>query len=293
MALQKVVEQEAFKFNVNGMEVKLTPKQVEEAYKFLEQNPELRGFPYKVDNMVVFIPRKEIEEAYKLLSKPKVEEEVKVEPVEEKKVTRVIQPVPIQSVNSPTDIVDYTLDESFRYKFSPSFSEVIKNKLKYLFEPLLSDTRYSQIEKKTILKPKSALKRKTVFKPKIGFKQKVIYKPFFASKQRSIISPQNFYSYIGDYDYEPSLIQVYGEDFAPKNKKFLDYNPQVVQEAYPVFENLTIGIPETDIEQYAPESTVKIKPVTDFEINAKPKPFIISETYLNLMNYLMNKVLGQ
>lgn len=291
MALQNTIEQEVFKFNVNGQEITLSPQQVIKAYKFLEENPELTTAPIPINGQIISIPRNEITKAYEALTRPKVKEEIKIEPVEKKKVVEYPRLIPIQSVNSPTDIVDYTLDESFRYNYSPMFSEVIKNRLKYLFEPLLSDTRYSKVEQKSIFKPKTALRRKAVYKPKFGIKHKSIYKPRFAYKQRSIVSPQDFYSYIGDYDYEPSLIQVYGEDYAPKNKRFLDYNPQVIQESYPVFENLTIGIPETNVEQYAPESSIRIKPITDFEINAKPKPLLVSQTYFNLMNYLMDKVL--
>jgi hypothetical protein len=292
MSLQKPVEQEVFKFNVNGQEVTLSPQEITKAYKFLEENPELTTALIPINGKLIPIPRNEIVEAYKTLTQPKIKEEIKVEPIKKKKVVEYPRPIPIQSVNSPTDITDYSLDQSFRYKYSPMFSEVIKNRLRYLFKPILTDTRYSQINQRIVFKPKTAIRRKSVYKPKFGIKQRSIYKPRFAYKQRSIINSQDFYSYIGDYDYEPSLIQVYGEDFAPKNKRFLDYNPQVIQESYPVFETLNVGIPETNVEQYAPESSVRIKPITDFEINAKPKPLIVSQTYFNLMNYLMDKVLG-
>jgi hypothetical protein len=105
-----------------------------------------------------------------------------------------------------------------------------------------------------------------------------------------VYKPKDFYKYLEDNDYEPHLTQIAVEDFAPKDKNVMSYNPQIVQESYPIFAYATYGLPDTFIDQYAPEEIVRIKPITDFEIRAKPKPLIVSQTHLILLNKLMTEV---
>jgi len=157
-------------------------------------------------------------------------------------------------------------NEEVQTEYSPTFLDRIRQRAKTVFEPLFSESTYNEINYKTKYKPRLALKKKVIFKPK------------------------DFYKYFEDYNYEPHLTQIAVEDFAPKDKEVLSYNPQVVQESYPVFTYATYGMPDTFIDQYAPEESVKIKPVTEFEIRARPKPLIVSQTHLILLNKLLNEV---
>ena len=102
--------------------------------------------------------------------------------------------------------------------------------------------------------------------------------------------PKDFYKYLENNDYEPHVTQIAVEDFAPKDKNILSYNPSVVQESYPTFTYATFGLPDTFIDQYAPEESIKIKPVTDFEIRARPRPLIVSHAHLVLLDKLMKEV---
>ena len=149
---------------------------------------------------------------------------------------------------------------------SPSFMRDIKERVKAVIEPIFSSSRSEEVSRKLTYKPKTALKRKVIYKP------------------------QDIDKYYNDYDYEPSYTQIAVEDFAPKDEDELTYNPQVTEESYPVFTYATYGLPETYVDQYAPEESVKIKPVTEFTITAKPKPLIVSQSYLLLLNHLLNEV---
>ena len=151
-------------------------------------------------------------------------------------------------------------------EYSPTFIDVIRNRVRYVFSPLFSNSTYREVEVKSKYKPRLALKRKTLYKPKFA------------------------YSYSGIDYYEPHYKQVSEEDFAPKDEDVILYNPETVQEAYPVFTYATYGVPDTYVDQYAPEESVKIKPVTEFTIRAKPKPLIVSKAHLILLNKLLNEV---
>jgi len=205
---------------------------------------------------------------------PQEAEEIPVEVVEssprrEKVIERVEQRIePIQRTKirrkyAPKQKEDYTLNEDFTVNYSPSFQEVVRNRLRYVFEPIIGNTSYQSDS------------QRIVYKPRYKTKQKVIYKPTEVYKQRE------------DYDYEPSLLQIVGEDYAPRQRQLLAYAPQVVQEAYPTYTYATYGLPDTYVDDYAPEDSVKIKPITEFEIHAKPTPLIVSQAHLLLLNRLI------
>jgi len=168
---------------------------------------------------------------------------------------------------TPTRGEEISDNENLDINYSPTFIEAIKERVKSVFEPLFSSSDYKEVERKVKYKPRMALKKKVIIKPK------------------------DFYKYFEDNDYEPHLRQITVEDFAPKNKNVMSFSPQDVQESYPVFTYATYGLPDTYIDQYAPEESVKINPVTEFEIRAKPKPIIISQSYLLLLNRLLSEVL--
>jgi hypothetical protein len=151
-------------------------------------------------------------------------------------------------------------------EYSPTFIDRVRERVKSVFEPLFSESTYKEVE------------YKTKYKPRLVLKKKVIYKP------------RNYYTFYEDYAYEPHYTQIAVEDFAPRDRESLTYSPQVEQESYPVFTYATYGIPDTYIDQYAPEESVKIKPVTEFEIKARPKPLIVSKAHLILLNKLLNEV---
>jgi len=161
---------------------------------------------------------------------------------------------------------EVSVSENINVNYSPSFIEAIKQRVKSVFEPLFYDYSYQKID------------TRVKYKPRVAYKSKAIYKP------------KDFYKYFENRDYEPHLTQIAVEDFAPKDNESVNYSPQVVQESYPVFTYATYGIPDTFVDQYAPEDTVKIKPVTEFEIHAKPKPLIVSQSYLVLLNKLLGEV---
>jgi hypothetical protein len=198
----------------------------------------------------------------KKLELPKRREELKEEVEEE-----VIPAQRRRLFITPTRSEEVSVNEDVNVNYSPTFIEAIRNRVRSVFEPLFSDTSYQEVNVKSKYKPRLALKKKVVFKPK------------------------DFYKFFEDYDYEPHLTQIAIEDFAPKDKEVLQYSPQTVQESYPVFTYATYGLPDTYIDQYAPEESVKIKPVTEFEIKARPKPLIISQAHLILLNKLLNEVL--
>jgi len=197
----------------------------------------------------------------KKLSLPRRREELKEEVEEE-----IIPAQRRRLFITPTRSEEVSVNENVNVDYSPTFIEAIRQRVKNVFEPLFSDTSYQEVNVKSKYKPRLALKKKVIFKPK------------------------DFYKYFEDYDYEPHLTQIAVEDFAPKDKESITYNPQVVQESYPVFTYATYGLPDTFIDQYAPEESVKIKPVTEFEIRAKPKPLIVSKAHLILLNKLLNEV---
>jgi len=167
---------------------------------------------------------------------------------------------------TPTREEEVSVNENYNVNYAPTFIEAIKQRVKYVFEPLFSDSNYQEVDAKVKYKPRIAYKKKTVYKPK------------------------DFYKYLEDTDYEPHVTQIAVEDFAPRDKNFLTYNPSVVQETYPTFTYATFGLPDTFIDQYAPEESIKIKPVTDFEIRARPRPLIVSHAHLVLLDKLMKEV---
>jgi len=167
---------------------------------------------------------------------------------------------------TPTRGEEVSVNENYSVNYSPTFVEAIRQRVKYVFAPLFSDSNYQEIDTKVKYKLRVAYKKKTVYKPK------------------------DFYKYLEDNDYEPHVTQIAVEDFAPKDKNILSYNPSVVQESYPTFTYATFGLPDTFIDQYAPEESIKIKPVTDFEIRAKPRPLIVSQAHLVLLDKLMKEV---
>jgi len=229
----------------------------------------------KPEEIVEFVKRikKEHPELLKgVLEEEKVKEKEKVEEVPEQVI-----PLPVQSfvqkrklkgktTLKPVEVTDVSFGEKYSYDYSPSFLSAIRSRLNSIFKPLFSDTSYEFIENQSI------------------------YKPVYAYDQKSIFKPREVNKLIEDTSYEPSITQVSFEDYSPKRVGQLRYNPVVVQESYPVFEDETIGIPSTDVTLFSPESNLKIKPVTEFEINAKPKPFIVNYTYLSLLSNLMNEV---
>jgi len=212
--------------------------------------------------------------------KPKGETEVVVEaeqpkpqviPVKSEAVEKIVeQPYTLKlfkkRVLQPHEEREEIFSRSRTRVESPSFSRNIAERVKAVFEPIFSSSRSEEVSRKLTYKPKTALKRKTIYKPQDTFK------------------------YYNDYDYEPSYTQIAVEDFAPKDEDELVYNPQVTEESYPVFTYATFGIPDTYVDQYAPEEVVRIKPTTEFTITARPKPLIVSQSYLLLLNKLINEV---
>jgi len=201
--------------------------------------------------------------------RPLVEEVPPKEKVKEDEIIDV-NPLPSQRLSikrSPFEQVDEDIDESVNTITAPSTYDIIRERFRYVFEPLVSNSTYTETD----------TKRK--------------FKPRFASKQRYLIKPNDINKYYDDYNYEPTLVQITAEDYAPRDRGNLLYNPQVVQEAYPVYNYSSYGIPDTLIDEYSPQESVKIKPVTEFEIHAKPTPLIVSQAQLLLLNKLMSGVL--
>jgi len=240
----------------NGKVTTIPLNKVEEI--LMQNKPQLIQLPKKKK------PQEEVQETEEVESRkthfqPEVTEELKEEP-ETVKMYR-------KAVLKPHEEREIVLSRGKNRVFSPSFSESVKERVRSVFEPIFSESRSDEIEYKTRYKPKLAYKRKTVFKPQDSFK------------------------YENDYDYEPSNTQIAIEDFAPKEESSIEYEPQVEQEAYPIFQYSTLGLPDTFIDNYAPEEIVRIKPVTDFEIRARPKPLIMSQAHLILLDKLMKEVL--
>jgi hypothetical protein len=209
--------------------------------------------------------------AEELITNPETVVKEKTIPVKTETEKKIVEELPTlklfrKRVRTPLDEVESIISRSSKRVRSPTFSSSIKERVKEVLEPLFSDSVSEEEFRKEVIKPKLALRRKTVYKP------------------------QYTYDYTDDYDYEPQLTQIAVEDFAPKESDEINYNPQVEQESYPVFTYATYGIPDTFIDQYAPEDVVRIKPVTEFSITAKPKPFIVSQSYLLLLNTLLNEV---
>jgi hypothetical protein len=236
--------------------MKSSPQVLEKPKKEVEIPVEIEKPSRKVKRK----PQEEVvEEENKASSfQPKVQDEL----VEEPETVKMYKKLKY----TPHEEKEIVLSKGRNRVVSPSFSESVKERIRSVFEPIFSDSRSDDIEYKTKYKPKLAYKRKTVFKP------------------------QNSFEYNNDYDYEPSRTQIAVEDFAPKEESSIDYEPSVTQESYPVFQYATFGIPDTYVENYAPEDIIRIKPVTDFEIKAKPKPLIVSQTHLYLLNKLLNEV---
>jgi hypothetical protein len=170
-------------------------------------------------------------------------------------------PIPITSTN------EYETDSDIEFNNSSTFLDVIRQRIKYVFEPLFSSS--------TSQKFKSSVK----YKPRLKVRNKTLYKPEFYNR------------YFTDYDYEPSYTNVNLEDFSPKERNEIRFKPHVHQESYPTFTYSTLGLPDTFVDNYAPEDVVRIKPVTDFEINARPKPLIVSQAHLILLDKLLREVL--
>jgi hypothetical protein len=252
---------------------RLTRKpQIEEIVKPVELQPEIgrpsQTFTIKPRQLPRFKPlqrikrkpqTEEIVEENKSPFKPEVKEEL----VEEPETIKMFK----KSKYTPIEENEIELPRGAKRIVSPSFSEVVKRRIRSVFEPVFSRTFSDDID------------------------YKIRYKPKFASKKKTIIKPKDEFEYNDDYDYEPSRTQIAVEDFAPREESSIEYNPSVTQESYPVFQYSTFGIPDTFVENYAPEEVIRIKPMTDFEIQAKPKPLIVSKTHLILLDKLLSEVL--
>jgi len=173
----------------------------------------------------------------------------------------IYEPIPV------TTTTENELDNYVDFNNSSTFIEAIRQRVKYVFEPLFSTSSSQSVDTRTKYRPRLGLKRKDIYKPK------------------------RYNKYLLNNDYQPQYTQVSLEDFSPKNRDVLSYKPDVNQEAYPVFTYSTFGIPDTYVDEYAPQETVRIKPVTDFEIRAKPKPLIVSQAHLILLGRLLGEVL--
>jgi len=160
-----------------------------------------------------------------------------------------------------------TLTET-KLRYAPSIIDLIRERVKSIYKPVFESSYFQD------------------------FERNLAYSPQFASNQEYLYKPKYSNFYYASNAYEPSFISIASEDYAPKQKEDFIYNPQMYQEAYPTFTYSTFGLPETEIEEYSPEDKIRISPVTEFEIKAKPTPFIINKTYLNLLNNLMSKVVG-
>jgi hypothetical protein len=200
----------------------------------------------------------EIVEKRRPRQKVKIKEDVEVNPLLRRSLLR--KHAPYNENETSTSIITSTNE-------SPTFIDAIKSRVRYVFEPILSNTTYEDTRRKTV------------------------YKPRYAVKERAILKPKDFNIYVSDDDYEPYLTQIVAEDYAPKDRGAITYNPQVYQQSYPVFNYSSFGIPETHVDDYAPHESVKINPITEFEINAKPTPIIVSQTYFSLLNWLLSGVM--
>jgi hypothetical protein len=171
-----------------------------------------------------------------------------------------------ETIREPETENENVLFGNYRYRYAPSVLDFIRNRFKLIYRPAFSDLYYQDFERNTF------------------------YRPLFAYRQKSIFKPKFSNSYYRDSEFEPYYTQIVSEDFAPKNKDYFTYNPQLVQEAYPTFTYATYGLPETEITIHEPQDKIKISPVTEFEINAKPSPLIVNQTYVSLLNHLMKQV---
>jgi len=221
----------------------------------------------QLPNVIILDREPNAKEKTKAKETKEKESVVKVKPIIKEKTT-IIRPLQLKRkyTYAPSRGDELITNESISTNYSPSVTEIIKQRLKYVFEPLVSNTYYQDIERGEVYSPKSAFKRKGVYKP------------------------SNSYSYSSDYDYEPKYVQVTEENYSPRSKSNITFNPQVTEESYPVFGYATFGIPDTYVDQYAPEDSIKIKPVTEFEIHAKPKPIIVNQSHLYLLGKLINEV---
>ncbi len=267
-----------------GKKIPVSLSALKEAYQeALRKNREevVLAIPGKKRTRIIVLPREKVKET--LIKSEKVEpseleqippsspsqivlnEEVleKFKPkekIEEEEVS------PQSIVLTPKRESKIRYNEEVQTEYSPTFLDRIRQRVKTVFEPLFSESTYNKVNYKTKYKPRLSIMRKSIYQPR------------------------NYYKFYEDYTYEPHYSQVENEDFTPKDKEVLSYNPQVEQESYPVFTYATYGLPDTYIDQYAPEESVKIKPITEFEIKAKPKPLIVSQTHLILLNKLINEV---
>jgi len=157
------------------------------------------------------------------------------------------------------------LKRDIRYK--PSFMDKIAERVRRVIEPLIS------------VETEEGLGVKNTYSPTVGLRKKVLFKP------------RQTYKFYDDYTYEPKVYEVTDEDYAPEEYERINYSPTVVEESYPVYNYSTFGIPQTSVFQYNPDDVVRIKPVTEFEITAKSRPLVVSQTHLLLLNKLMREVL--
>jgi len=186
----------------------------------------------------------------------------------------VFQPFPIfqppffskeQNV-SPVYGLDLVSSERYKTHYAPSLSEKIKNRLKYLFEPIVSNVSYREIG------------HKYIFSPTQGYKQRRSYRPI------------NYKEFITDHDYEPVLIEKKFQDFSPQEITQMSYAPQIAEESYPIYNYSVFGLPDTYVHEHAPIFRLKLKPVTDFEIKLRPKVISFNHSYQTLLINLLKKV---
>jgi hypothetical protein len=161
---------------------------------------------------------------------------------------------------------EYNLNQKYSVKYAPSFIESLKNKFRYLFNPFLSISRYRELEYNRV------------------------YNPQVISDQKLTYSPSMYTEYTKNLDYEPILIKQSSQDYSPTEKEISDYSPTLVEENYPIYNYSIYGLPDTFINSFAPIFRLKIKPVTDFEINLKPKSFSFNQNYVILLNKLIDEV---
>ena len=187
----------------------------------------------------------------------------------------VFQPFPVfqppllskEEYVSPVYGLGFSSNERYRTRYAPSLSEKIKNRLKYLFEPIVSNVSYREIG------------HKYIFSPTQGYRQRTNYRPL------------NYKEFVTDRDYEPVLIENTLHDFSPQEIEEMSYAPQITQESYPVYNYSVYGLPDTYVNDYAPILHLRLKPITDFEIKLRPRVISFNHSYQSLLNNLLNKVI--
>jgi len=246
---------------VNDQYIPIPPEQVLSminAVRFGIANSS-EGFVMYGNGIQYCIPMGEIKEIIPLYENGKITLNLNNEP---------LPPLPenVLRVREDDDVIQegdvINTEETINYNQAQPLSKVVKNRINNLFQSIL----YDQYEDRVTIKSRVSQRRKEVYKPRT----------------------YNKYEYL--FNNEQVTEQDQNLEINPKIDQDLMFKPNFKQESYPVYTYATYGIPNTFVLQHAPEDIIRIKPEVDFEINAKPRPILVSQAHVLLLSKLLSEV---